>query len=156
MDELIASFLDFTGSQDEAQAKQYLESTGNNLEFAVQLYMESNPPDMAAGAGGGESGAGAGDNDEELAQRLQEEAYRSNDNVREADANVHRHETLVDNFDFPSFPNMGPRPSDIFGSGRAGIFNQRYDDDENDYYESRVEELSDEDEDSVKSMEKII
>ena len=60
------------------------------------------------------------DEDEAFAKRLQEEAYRANDNtddnVREADANVHRHETLVENVGFPGFMNQQPsitRPSDI-------------------------------------------
>lgn len=156
MDDLIASFLDFTGSQDPAQAKQYLESTGNNLEFAVQLYMESGGGGLGGGGGDmGSSGGGAGA-DEELAKKLQEEAYGAGDSVREADANVHRHETLVDNFDFPSMgPGAGmPRPGDIFGAGRAGIFNQRFDDDENAYYQDRIEELSDEeDEDFISEDE---
>lgn len=131
MDELIVSFLDFTGTLDETVAKQYLDITGNNLEYAVQLFMENGGPV------GGDSGA----NDAELAERLQQEAY-GNDDVREADSNIHRHETLVDSYDFvpPS------RPTDIFGSGRVGIFNQRFDDEANEYFETRSEEEVDSDE----------
>lgn len=131
MDELIVSFLDFTGTLDETVAKQYLDLTGNNLEYAVQLFMEN----------GGPVGGDSGSNDAELAERLQQEAY-GNDEVREADSNIHRHETLVDSFDFvpPS------RPTDIFGSGRIGIFNQRFDDEANEYFENRSEDEDDSDE----------
>ncbi|CAH6721144.1 UBX domain-containing protein 5 [[Candida] jaroonii] len=131
MDELIVSFLDFTGTSDETVAKQYLDLTGNNLEYAVQLFMEN----------GGPVGGDSGSNDAELAERLQQEAY-GNDEVREADSNIHRHETLVDSFDFvpPS------RPTDIFGSGRIGIFNQRFDDEANEYFENRSEDEDDSDE----------
>lgn len=129
MDELIVSFLDFTATTDEEVAKQYLDLTGGNLEYAVQLFMESN------------QAPGVASNDEELAHRLQQEAY-GHDSTRDADATVHRHETLMDSFDL--VPQM-PLPTDIFGNGRIGIFNQRFDDDENQYYENRVEELSDDD-----------
>lgn len=121
MDELISSFLDFTGSQDPAVAKQYLDATANDLEYAVQLYLES-------------TANGPQPDDEQLAQSLQQEAYGAENDVREADASVHQHATLVDGFD-PMY-NVS-RPTDIFGGGRIGIFNQRFDQEENDYYEDR-------------------
>lgn len=93
MDELVSTFLAVTGIEDESTAKQYLEITNNDLEYAVTLYMESNPPANASG-----QNASHGD-DEELAQRLQQEAYgNEGSDVREADTNIHRHETLVDSF----------------------------------------------------------
>lgn len=111
MDNDIATFLAFTGTEDAAAAKQYLEISGNNVEYAVQLFLEN-----------GAHPAAQSNNDEEVAQRLQSEAYL--DNVREADADVHRHETLLDSF--LSFTPMS-QETDIFGRGPAGVFNQRYD-----------------------------
>ncbi|KAK6462355.1 hypothetical protein DFJ63DRAFT_335682 [Scheffersomyces coipomensis] len=136
MDEQIPTFLAVTGVEDEAVAKQYLSLTNGDLEYAVTLFME------AGGAGAGSSSSapiGTGhDSDEEMAQRLQQEAYQDQE-VREADANVHRHEQLVDHpfgFGLPQIPQS--RPTDIFGSAaRGGIFNQRFDPDENQYYNSR-------------------
>lgn len=137
MDDQIATFLAFTGSEDAAVAKQYLELSGNNLEYAVQLFLESGSnrqPGPAANA------------DEELASKLQEEAYA--ENVREADANVHRHETLLD-----SFPNYGQAPavseSDMFGHGRVGIFNQRFDWDEEEPQHPRFEDVDDSEDEDV-------
>lgn len=130
MDNDIATFLAFTGTEDAATAKQFLEVSGNNVEYAVQLFMESGNNKQA---------------DEEMAQKLQEEAYQ--DQVRDADATVHRHETLLD-----SFPQQIPsREVDIYGTGRVGIFNQRFDmEDSNSSYdratpfEESEEEYSDE------------
>jgi len=138
MDQLVPVFLGVTGTTDEATAKQYLELTGGDLDYAVTLYMESHPPPTATGGAPG----GASDADAELARKLQEEAYGD---VREADASVHRHETLVDSFGFGTAPNFD-RPGDIFGGGRVGVFNQRFTDEENRYYEDRFEELDDDDE----------
>ena len=115
MDELVSTFLAVTGIEDESTAKQYLEITNNDLEYAVTLYMESNPPANASG-----QNASHGD-DEELAQRLQQEAYgNEGSDVREADTNIHRHETLVDSFGggFTPSPHIS-RPGDIFGAGRV-------------------------------------
>lgn len=115
MDDAIATFLAFTGSEDSATAKQYLELTGNNVEYAVQLFMESgnatHPPD------------------EEVAQQMQQQAYQEQQlpDVRDADANVHRHETLLD-----SFGSYGPVETDMFGLGRVGVFNQRFEELDND------------------------
>lgn len=120
-DSLIPTFLAVTGIDDESVAKQYLDITNNDLEYAVTLYMESHPPGTAEATR---------PDDEELAQRLQQEAYQ--DNVRDADASIHRHETLVDSFDGPQYPRPS-LPTDIFGQGRVGIFNQRFDEELNSY-----------------------
>jgi hypothetical protein len=124
MDEQIPVFLAVTGIEDETVARQYLEITGGDLEYAVTLYMESNPPQAA----------NTHANDEEMAQRMQQEAYGGGgpqevDDVREADANIHRHETLVDSFGGMSgggfYGNpQPPRPADIFGTRGTSIFNQ--------------------------------
>lgn len=143
MDDLVTTFLAVTGVEDESTAKQYLDITNNDLEYAVTLYMESNPPANASGQSASHG------NDEELAQRLQQEAYGHDDSgVREADANIHRHETLVDSFGggFTPAPHIS-RPGDIFGAGRVGVFNQRYDDDGDEFHFGRFEELPDDDED---------
>ncbi|KAK7684647.1 hypothetical protein QCA50_012230 [Cerrena zonata] len=141
-DSLITTFLAVTGASDESVAKQYLEITNNDLDYAVTLYMESNPPGAAPTSN--DTHGGAREDDEAMAQRLQQEAYGSNDDVREADANIHRHETLIDSFGggFTPQPQMS-RPTDIFGQGRVGIFNQRFDDEENAYYNNRIQELQD-------------
>lgn len=125
MDDDIATFLAFTGSEDAAAAKQFLEIAGNNVEYAVQLFMENgNQPQVRS------------NQDEEFAQQLQQQAYQ--ENVREADANVHRHETLLDLF--PTYGQMPmARETDMFGGGRVGIFNQRFDmdDDEDEFVEDQ-------------------
>lgn len=145
MDDLIATFLAVTSTADEAAAKQYLEVTGGDLEYAVTLYMESNPPQTHQTT----SGSAAHEDDEAIAQRMQNEVYNEPE-VRAADANIHRHETLMDTFGDASQAynpyQARPRPADIFGSGRVGIFNQRENDDENEYYH-RFEELDDDDDD---------
>lgn len=127
MDDNIATFLAFTATEDTSVAKQFLELSGDNVEYAVQLFMESGPSANSV-------------NDADLAQRLQREAYQDT-NVREADANVHRHETLQDSFG--GFPDPMASVNAIFGRGRTGVFNQRFeelDDDEDD-----VEEYPDDD-----------
>mmetsp|Transcript_12156 Transcript_12156/g.17589 ORF Transcript_12156/g.17589 Transcript_12156/m.17589 type:complete len:597 (+) Transcript_12156:178-1968(+) len=43
-DEMVSSFLAFTGSADPAQALSYLEMSGNNLETAVGLFMDNALP----------------------------------------------------------------------------------------------------------------
>lgn len=122
MDNDIATFLAFTGTEDEATAKRFLDLTGNNVEYAVQLFMES--------GANGPSTASGNQNDEDIAQRLQQEAY-GEDNVREADTNVHRHETLMDSWtDLGAMQNPIDRVNDMFGRGRVGIFNQRFDDED--------------------------
>lgn len=146
-DTLVTTFLSVTGIEDESVAKQYLDITNNDLEYAVTLYMESNPP-QAASSVSNDNVPTSHEDDEQLAQRLQQEAYQDQDNVRAADTNIHRHETLVDSFDtgFSNIPRIN-RPTDIFGQGRVGIFNQRFDDAENDYYNNRFEEVEDDEED---------
>lgn len=147
MDEDISMFLGVTGSSDEAVARQYLEMTSGDLEYAVTLFMESQPgaaPTTSSGPPGGD--------DAELARKLQEEAYE----VREADALVHRHDTLVDDgFGGPMpmggmFSGAHGGIRDMFGSIRVGVFNQRFDDAENEFYaqRNRFEELADDDDDS--------
>ncbi|CCE85462.1 Piso0_005058 [Millerozyma farinosa CBS 7064] len=141
MDDTINTFLAVTGVEDEEIAKQYLNVTNNDLEYAVTLYMESNPPQSAITNHEPEV------DDQELVQRLQNEEYGEPE-VREADANIHRHETLIDTFDDPF---QGPvnlnRPTDIFGSGRVGIFNQRFYDEEQNSSEDPYEEVHDEESD---------
>lgn len=145
-DTLVTTFMSVTGTEDDSVAKQYLDITNNDLEYAVTLYMESHPPQAAASVNDTNNIPHSHGDDELLAQRLQQEAYQDQDNVRAADANIHRHETLVDSFDtgFTGMPRT-QRPTDIFGQGRVGIFNQRFDDDENEYYHNRIEEVDDDD-----------
>ena len=104
---------------------------GGDLETAVMLYMESGQHGGASSSNNNQSNTNSGnasgyDDDEEMAKRLQEEAYRGNDDVREADANVHRHETLVDLGGGMPMHSMN-RPMDFLGNRRQGIFNQGMD-----------------------------
>ncbi|RKP29839.1 hypothetical protein METBISCDRAFT_17674 [Metschnikowia bicuspidata] len=134
MDNNIATFLAFTATEDPAVAKQFLELSGDNVEYAVQLFIESDSNSNAA-------------TDEALAQRLQLKAYQDT-NVREADTTVHRHETLEDSFGAfgglgALYRNQMATLNAMFGRGRTGVFNQRveeledsgddmYDDEDND------------------------
>ncbi|KAG7662330.1 ubx2 [[Candida] subhashii] len=130
MDEQIPTFLAVTGIEDESIAKQFLELTNGDLEYAVTLFMESGQSattkPTTTSSGGGLSNTA--EDDEELARKLQQEAYATNteDDVREADTNIHRHEMLID----PSAGFFHPgqfqnRPVDVFGSRRQGVFHQR-------------------------------
>lgn len=144
MDDNIATFLAFTATEDTAVAKQFLELSGDNVEYAVQLFMESGSTNQPS-------------NDEDLAQRLQQEAYQDS-NVREADATVHRHETLQDSFASSySMPfnsairNVMESSNAIFGRGRTGVFNQRFemlddDDDDDDDDDEEDEDIDYDDE----------
>ncbi|CAK9435547.1 uncharacterized protein LODBEIA_P02740 [Lodderomyces beijingensis] len=142
MDEHIPTFLAVTGIEDEAVAKQFLDVTGGDLDMAVTLYMESGQHGGGQGASGGNGGSARapydGD-DEALAKQLQEQAYGGapgqdhddgGDGVREADANVHRHETLIDSI--PGYGGAGGlmsqmhRQADMFGRRQQGIFHQGF------------------------------
>lgn len=165
MDDQVPTFLAVTGVEDESVATQFLDVAGGDLELAVTLYMESGQHGGASTNNGSHNNSsnnnnsiGHGhDDDEAYAKQLQEEAYGAAGNdVREADANVHRHETLVDSF--PGFGGgmMGqmPRPPNIFGHRQQGIFHQgfgfgnrsvnaynAYDDDiDDDYDDDRMDE----------------
>lgn len=116
MDNNIATFLAFTATEDPAVAKQFLELSGDNVEYAVQLFIESDSNSNDA-------------TDEALAQRLQLKAYEDT-NVRDADTTVHRHETLEDSFGVfgglgTLYRNQMATLNAMFGRGRTGVFNQR-------------------------------
>ncbi|EGW35200.1 uncharacterized protein SPAPADRAFT_58402 [Spathaspora passalidarum NRRL Y-27907] len=142
MDEQIPTFLAVTGVEDEAIAKQFLEATGGDLEYAVQLYMEQGQHNTTATSSNAIPNETTPGSDEELAKRLQEEAYAQGEQVREADANIHRHETLVDSLGGGFHPGMAnfTRPSDIFGQRQQGIFHQQFN------FDNRFEELEDDEE----------
>ncbi|KAI5958073.1 ubx2 [Candida theae] len=139
MDDQVPTFLAVTGVEDESVATQFLDVAGGDLELAVTLYMESGHHGGSTSNNNGSSNARSnnGLDDEEYAKQLQEQAYGGND-VREADTNVHRHDTLVDSF--PGFGGGGsgggggggmfsqvPRPPDLFGHRQQGIFHQGFD-----------------------------
>ncbi|CAI5756719.1 unnamed protein product [Candida verbasci] len=149
MDEHIPTFLAVTGIEDELIAKQFLEVANNDLELAVTLYMESGGQTNQT-----QNHSGSNQDDAELAQRLQQHAYQDADDVREADSNVHRHETLVDQFGgtgspfpFPQLNQFNNRPVDFFGRRQQGIFHQGLD------FENRITELDDEDMEDMEDME---
>ncbi|KAI5960593.1 ubx2 [Candida pseudojiufengensis] len=153
MDEQIPTFLAVTGQEDESIAKQFLEVAGGDLELAVTLYMES--------GGNTNNNTNNGNNnefqdDESYAKQLQEQAYGGNgdDQVREADTNIHRHETLIDSFGgFSGGMHTMNRPVDIFGQRQQGIFHQSFNFNDrsinsyNAYDDEEEEEDEEEDED---------
>ncbi|KAI5951957.1 ubx2 [Candida jiufengensis] len=153
MDEQIPTFLAVTGIEDESIAKQFLEVTGGDLELAVTLYMESGQH----GGGNSNNNNNTATSDESYAKQLQEQAY-GGEEVREADTNIHRHETLIDSFGgFSGAMNPMNRPVDIFGQRQQGIFHQGFnfndrsinsynaydDDDDNDNDEEEDDEYYD-------------
>ncbi|RLV92679.1 UBX domain-containing protein 5 [Spathaspora sp. JA1] len=174
MDEKIPTFLAFTGVEDESIAQRFLESTGGDLEYAVQLYMESGQHAQQPTASGISDDAvprGDSPSDEELAKRLQEEAYGQEQQVREADSNVHRHETLMDSFGggigfHGMHSGFASRPSDMFGQRQQGIFNQRFgyhhdqenvdeeedDDDDEEYHDADVNIIDDSDDEESRPL----
>lgn len=126
----VAEFMAITGAENGDLANQFIDMAGGDLETAISLFFEH----------GGNSQLGAatqGDND--LAQRLQNEAYggqnagNDDDYVRPPDQA--RHETLAETHVFPgtfggyggSFQHLrGVR--DMFDDSRpSGVFNQRLD-----------------------------
>lgn len=144
-DNEINEFMAITSTDNAELAKQFVEMAGGNLETAISLFFEhggnallrnndttsnSNPSPII-------------DDDEDLAQRLQNEAYQQqteSDFVRPPDEA--RHETLADTHIFPStYGGVGgsfgplrhiPSDGDMFDSSRpTGVFNQRLEDYDN-------------------------
>lgn len=160
MSEQVDTFLAITGSSDGAVAEHFIEMAGGDIETAISLFFEHGPSIAQSSATSAPSPPPSRtDDDAALAERLQNEAYQSQQNEpRAPDTAVH--ETLVggsDNFGvFPgtfggvggSFGSLLNRntPQDLFGGGRQGIFNQRDDGfgadvDEDEENEDRVVEV---------------
>ncbi len=59
-DEAVSQFLALTGSSDASQAKVYLEMSANDLQTALNLYLEHQSGSGAAGGGGGLGFGGSG------------------------------------------------------------------------------------------------
>ncbi|CAR27949.1 hypothetical protein ZYGR_0N04360 [Zygosaccharomyces rouxii] len=131
----VADFMAITGAENGELADQFIEMAGGDLETAISLFFEH----------GGNSQLGAAtQRDDDLAQRLQNEAYggetsgNGDDYVRPPDQA--RHETLAETHVFPgSFGGYGGSfqhlrgARDMFDDSRPpGVFNQRLDDDMSD------------------------
>lgn len=168
MSEQVDTFLAITGSSDGKVAEHFIDMAGGDIETAISLFFEHGPSITTQTTG---SGAGASaspqpqsnvDDDAALAERLQNEAYQSQQaEPRAPDQAVH--ETLVGgDSSYGVFPgtfggvggsfgsllnNRATGAHDIFGNARPGIFNQRdeefgHDDDSDD--EDRVVEIDSE------------
>lgn len=150
--EKVDNFMAITAATDGEVAKQFIDMAGGDLDTAISLYFEHGAG--ASGIVGTSSNANASENDDELAQRLQQEAYREEqveDTVRAPDQA--RHETLAETHVFPATyggiggaysslrHNTGNVAADMFdNSTPQGIFNQRL---EEDYYSDETSESSD-------------
>ncbi|QLG72001.1 hypothetical protein HG535_0C03540 [Zygotorulaspora mrakii] len=140
--EQLDNFVAITSAENEDLAKHFIEMAGGDLETAIALFFEHGGNSQLTGHNSSnslnrETSATANvNNDEQMAQRLQGEAYQEDeDMVRPPDEA--RHETLVDTHVFPgAYGGIGGRfeplrrARDMFDESRpAGIFNQRLDDD---------------------------
>ncbi|CCD24104.1 DNA protein crosslink repair co-factor UBX5 NDAI_0C04440 [Naumovozyma dairenensis CBS 421] len=142
--EQIDNFMAITSAETPELATQFLDMAGGNLDIAISLFFEhggnaqlkqSTPaPTTTANINSSNMG-NSGDNDEELAQRLQNEAYNEGQAVRAPDEA--RHETLTETHVFPGtyggiggsfnpLRGIGSGVNDMFdNSTPPGIFNQR-------------------------------
>lgn len=135
----IDNFVAITSAESEELAKHFIEMAGGDLQTAISLFFEhggnsqlTNQPGHSGSTGGGFNSQ----NDGDLAQRLQEEAYRNGEDFVRAPDQA-RHETLAETHIFPgTYGGIGGsfnplrRARDMFDESRpAGIFNQRLDDD---------------------------
>ncbi|KAL3232749.1 UBX domain-containing protein 2 [Nakaseomyces bracarensis] len=170
--EQVDNFMAITAATDGEVAKQFIEMAGGDLETAISLYFEHGAGVSAPG--GANAGAPAAtETDNDLAERLQQEAYREEeqvDSVREPDQA--RHETLAETHIFPATyggiggaysslrHHTGNVAADMFDdSTPQGIFNQRLEDDYSDETSSSESSssvsgsISDTDEDSDNDYE---
>lgn len=144
MSEHTDTFMAITGCEDGAVAEQFLDMAGGDLETAISLFYEHGPSVVGSSninnvPGGNDQGiVGDEDADRQFAESLQNQ-YHQEEPTRAPDEA--RHETLVGDADYNVFPGTyggvggmfnpllnGGRAGrgDVFGSGRAGIFNQTH------------------------------
>jgi len=164
MSEQVDTFLAITGSSDGKVAEHFIEMAGGDIETAISLFFEhgSSVTQPAASHSSASPLPTHTEDDAALAERLQNEAYQSQQQNEPRAPDEARHERLVGGDDgfgvFPgTFGGVGgsfngllnqqsriPTPQDIFGNSRPGIFNQRFDamdDSEDDDADDRVVEV---------------
>ena len=133
----IDNFMAITSAGNADLAKNFLDMAGGNLDTAISLFFEhggnAQLHNGRISAIGNESATENFQSDEDIAKRLQDEAYQegNHDNIRAPD--VARHETLTETQVFPgTFGGIGGSYAPLTSSNdmydeRApeGIFNQR-------------------------------
>lgn len=149
----IDSFVAITSAENGELAKHFIEMAGGDLETAIALFFEHGG-NSQLGIRGNESTTAnsnsATHDDGDMAQRLQEEAYRNDEEFVRPPEQA-RHETLADTHVFPgTYGGIGGsfnplrRARDMFDDSRpTGVFNQR------------LNEFMDEDSDSDSSTDGI-
>lgn len=158
MSDLVDTFLAITGSSDTTAAKNFLEMSNNNLDMAISFFFEHGGNTNTTNSEPAPTTNWEDSNfetDEQMAERLQNEAYKSNNQEPRAPMEA-RHERLVgDDIGAGMFSDIlsggggfsgmygGNHQDQIFGSGRRGIFNQVDDEDED-----RIVELDSDDSDN--------
>lgn len=134
----IDSFMAVTSAGSADMAKDFLDMAGGDLETAISLFFEHggnaqlHNGRLSAVTNPGVNAINDLESDADIAQRLQNEAYKE-EPVRAPDAA--RHETLTETHVFPgTFGGVGgsfaplSNSNDMFdASAPAGIFNQRID-----------------------------
>lgn len=144
----IDSFVAITSAENGELAKHFIEMAGGDLETAISLFFEHGGNSQLRNREESSRPTVSTTDDGEIAQRLQEEAYRSDaDFVRPPEQA--RHETLAETHVFPgTYGGIGGtfnplrRARDMFDDSRpSGVFNQRIEED--------VDDSSDSDSDSI-------
>lgn len=135
----IDNFVAITSAENNELAKHFIEMAGGDLQTAIALFFEHGGNSQLRNQPGNSNQSGTdfgASNDGDLAQRLQEEAYRNEEDFVRAPDQA-RHETLAETHVFPgTYGGIGGsfnplrRAQDMFDDSRpAGVFNQRLDDD---------------------------
>lgn len=134
----IDSFMAITSAENDELARHFIEMAGGDLQTAISLFFEHGGNSQLTRQAGGSVQTGSdfgGNNDEDVAQRLQAEAYRNEEEFVRAPDQA-RHETLAETHIFPgTYGGIGGsfnplrQARDMFDDSRpAGVFNQRLDD----------------------------
>ncbi|QLQ80912.1 hypothetical protein HG537_0E02670 [Torulaspora globosa] len=135
----IDSFIAITSAENDELARHFIEMAGGDLQTAIALFFEHGGNSQLRRQAGDSGQTGTdfgGNNDEDVAHRLQAEAYRNEEEFVRAPDQA-RHETLAETHIFPgTYGGIGGsfnplrQARDMFDDARpAGVFNQRLDDD---------------------------
>lgn len=134
MEDLIPIFMDITSVADTKVAQQFLEMSGGDIETAVSLYFEHGQSlgsiSSAVEEKRGADVANDVQDDEELAQKLQQELYKQNDDGFTQNE-IRRpieptHDTLIpQEYDgYGYHPQYQPPQGGMFGRTQRSVFNQ--------------------------------
>lgn len=135
----IDNFIAITSAENGDLAEHFIEMAGGDLETAIALFFEHGGNRQLRKQESSSSAVGSNLNthdDGDFAQRLQEEAYRNEEEFVRPPEQA-RHETLADTHVFPgTYGGIGGsfnplrRAHDMFDDSRPnGVFNQRLDED---------------------------